>query len=426
MPKYLSISLSVAILLIFGYTLIQNALNAPSFDDYDTTVNFIRRYFFEHFDAATRLKVLFSRQNEHRIVVSKGLAAAYYAFFGEINFRSLVLIQNLFLPSFFVLMLAIMRSKGLFSAPAVLWAAIFLFSLAFWQVTFYYWGGIQHYTVFFFSFLALYMLDKSERIVSSSFFIALFAGVMAVISFGNGFLAVVLGSFLLFAQKKKTLWFCWTVFAILLVLATFLPRPDRVAESHVPFNMEWMARLLFTFLGSFVYVNPPIGLQMNIVLCMIVGVGVMGTWLWLFFKGYAWKAPLLYSLLSLPMLTGIIIAVSRFETKAAGGIAPRYMFFTASIPVLLLMIFIDLRILKKQHLKWLTSLGFILWGVVFFNNRQALFQNNAEIVATLQRWENDHSTPLIYYKRSEEYSQILEWAVSQKVVTIPSDHAVNK
>lgn len=425
MPKYLSIGLSVAILLIFGYTLLQNALNAPSFDDYDTTVNFIRRYFFEHFDVATRLKVLLSRQNEHRIVISKGLAAAYYSLSGEINFRSLVLIQNLFLPAFFILMLAIMKAKGLLSAATVLWAAVFLFSLAFWQVTFYYWGGIQHYTVFFFSFLALYMLDKSQRIVSSSFFIALLAGTLAVVSFGNGFLAVLLGSFLLFAQKKRGLWLCWTTFAVLLILVTFFPRPGSASET-IPFNWGWMARLLFTFLGSFFYINPPVGLQINIIWCMAVGVAVLVTWLWLLFSGYAFRAPLLYALLSLPVLTGIIIAVSRFETKAAGGIAPRYMFFTASIPVLLLIILLDLGILKKQYLGWLTGLGVLLWGVVFYNNRQALVKNNTEIVATLQRWKNDHNTPLIYYKQSGEYSQILEWAVSQNVVRIPSDHVVNR
>lgn len=420
MPKYLSISLSVAIVLAFGYTLLNNALNAPSFDDYDTTVNFIRRFYFEYSDAGSRLKVLLSRQNEHRIVVSKSLAAAYYAAFGTLDFRSLVLLQNIFLPLFFALLLAVMHSRKLLFPATALWASLFIFSLAFWQDTFYYWGGIQHYTVFFFSFAALYLLDRAQRIGSSSFFLALFAGGMAVLSFGNGFIALLLGCFLLFAQKKKQLLTVWSVWTLVLLAVTFLPRPP-AAPAGQPFNVEWMMRLLLTFSGSFMYVNPVTGQQVNIILCMVVGAGVLGFWGWLLLKGYAFREPLLYSLLSLSLITGLIIAISRFETKAAGGIAPRYMFFTASIPVILVLILLDMGILKRTRLAWLTGGGLLLWGAVFYHNLQALHKTNDEIAATLRQWENDHSTPLIYYKDSQEYTEIVEWAVARNVISIPKN-----
>lgn len=419
MPKYLSIGLSVVIFLVFGYTLFQNALNAPSFDDYDTTVNFIRRFYFQYLDPKIRFEILLSRQNEHRILVSKTLAAIYYYLYKEVNFAHLVWLQNIFLFGFFGLMLMIMQNRKLLSADTVLLAAIFLFGLAFWQVTFYYWGGIQHYSVFFFSFLLLFSLEKAQRIVSSSFFIALFAGLFAVLSFGNGFVALLLGCFLVFAKRKKSLLIAWSGVTALLTFFALFPRPVTVDDIQNAFNFEWMARLLFTFLGSFLYLNPGTGQHFNIILCMLAGVLVLGTWLWLLWNGYAFRRPLLYCLLSMPVLTGIIIAVSRFESKAAGGIAPRYMFFTASIPVLLVLILLDLQILKKKHLGWLTALGVVLWGVVFYNNRQALIRNNQEVVTTLQRWEKDPGTPLIYYKDSREYSEILSWAVANGVVKIP-------
>lgn len=426
MPKYLSIGLSVAIVLIFAYTLFQNALNAPSFDDYDTTVNFIRRFYFQLKDPVSRLEVLLSRQNEHRILVSKSLAASYYAAFGNLNFRSLAWIQNLFLPAFFLLALLIMQWKKVLLPATVLWAAVFLFSLAFWQDTFYYWGGIQHYTVCFFSVLTLYCLDRAERITSGYFMFALLAGFLAVASFGNGFIAALLGSFILFVRKKGNLMVWWSAFAAFLIWFSFFPRPETATGPDVPFNVEWMVRLLLTFLGSFVYVNPPAGQQVNIMLCMAVGAAVLGHWLWLLVKGYAFREPLLYALLSLPILTGLVIALSRFETKAAGGIAPRYMFFTTFIPIALVMVLLNRGVLKKQHLGWLTGAGVVLWGLVFYNNRQALIGTNEEIVATLQRWKTDHNTPLIYYRQSPEYSEILEWALSENVVTIPRQEAVNK
>jgi hypothetical protein len=316
-------------------------------------------------------------------------------------------------------MLAITQNRKLLSADTVLWAAIFLLSLAFWQVTFYYWGGIQHYSVFFFSFLLLYSLERAERIVSSSFFIALFAGLFAVLSFGNGFIALLLGCFLLFAKKKKSLLAAWSVITVLLTLFALFPRPASVDHIQNAFNFEWMGRLLFTYLGSFLFINPATGLHFNIILCMITGLLVFGTWLWLLWNGYAFRRPLLYCLLSLPILTGIIIAVSRFESKAAGGIAPRYMFFTATIPVLLVLILLDMQILKKQHLRWLTGIGLVLWSAVFYNDRQALISQNEEVVTTLRRWERDPETPLIYYRDSREYGEILTWAVANGVVKIP-------
>ncbi|WAC11073.1 hypothetical protein [Dyadobacter pollutisoli] len=420
MGKYLSISLSIAIFLIFGFTLLHNALNAPSFDDYDTTLNFIRRFYYENFGFGIRRDILLSRHNEHRILFSKSTAALYYYLFHEINFTNLVVFQNVFLVGFFALIMATMKEKGLLSAETLLWAAVFLSSLAFWQVTFYYWGGIQHYTVFFFSFLSLFLLNKASRLNEATFLIALLAVIIAVLSFGNGFITLFLGAFLLFAQKKWSLLIVWGSIALGLLLITFLPLPPSVhTASGVAFNAQWMARLLLTFLGSFFYVNPSSGQHINIILCMCIGLFVLLCWIWLFLKGYAFRNPLLYCMLSMPILTGIIISISRFESKAAGGIAPRYMFFSATIPVLLVLIFMEIKILKKEHLKYMGFLGVLLWGIVFFNNYKALVKSNEQIVTTLNNWEKDHTTPLIYYQEAEEFSEILNWAVTAHVISIP-------
>ncbi|KAA0990575.1 hypothetical protein [Dyadobacter aurulentus] len=420
MRKYLAIALSIAIFFIFLFTLFQNALNAPSFDDYDTTLNFIRRFYFDTESFTMRKDILLSRHNEHRILFSKSCAAIYYSIFGQLNFRDLVIFQNVFLLAFFGLLFVIMRQKKLLTAETLLIACLFLFSLAFWQVTFYYWGGIQHYTVFFFSFLTLFAINQAERPVSGSFFVALSAAVLAVLSFGNGFLSLFLAAFILLIQRKWLMFGIWAIFAIALLSLAFLPIPDVKTEAATNFNVEWMARLLLTFLGSYLYINPATGQSVNIILCMLMGVTVLGIWFWLFWKGYAAKNPFLYALLSLPILTGIIVSISRFESKAAGGIAPRYMFFTATIPVLLVLIFLDLKILKQAHLKYIASLGLLIWCAGFYNNRIDLKKTNDEVITRIHEWESDHSLPLIYYRDAETYSEILSWAVTEKVVVLPA------
>ncbi|WP_221389647.1 hypothetical protein [Dyadobacter sp. NIV53] len=416
MDKYFSVILSIAIFLIFWYTLFHDTLNIPSFDDYDATLVFIKQFYFESQSFSDRISVLFLRHNEHRILLSKLAASGYFGIFGQVNFGHLVILQNLFLLGFFGIIVSVFKKEKQLSSTAFLFITAFLFSFSLWQVSFYYWAGIQHYTVFFFSFTSLIVLDKTEKVISPHFLLAVFLALFSVFSFGNGFLALLLGVFLLFAQKKYPVLVTWMIISLAILIVTFFIDFQIHGQSGEAFKIEWMARLLFTFLGSFLYINPSSGQHFNILVCMFAGAFVLLFWVYLFFSGYALKKPLLYSLFSLPILTGIIISISRFETKAAGGIAPRYMFFTATIPILLLLILLDMKIVKKAFLNYLAGAVVLLWGVTFYNNLVALKSMNTQIVSTVRKWQYDKSIPLVYYHNAEGYTKTLQWAINQHVV----------
>ena len=64
--------------------------------------------------------------------------------------------------------------------------------------------------------------------------------------------------------------------------------------------------------------------------------------------------------------------------------------------------------------------GLLVWSAVFYNNKIALQQNNNELMNTIKRWEKDHKTPLIYYKDSGTYSEILQWATDHEVIDVQS------
>jgi hypothetical protein len=427
MNKYLSLLICGTLIFIFGYNLFQHSLNIPSFDDYEATINFIRKFYFQGSSFPQKLSLLFSFHNDHCILISRASAAMYYNMFKEVNFAHLVIYQNIFFVAFFVLLLVIMRQQNLLSSYTALIVTIFLFNLSLWQVIFNYWGGIQTYTVFFFSFLSLFLLNKSEKPQDKFFIFAVVSILFAVSSFGNGVLALFLGAFLLWVRKKHAAFIVWSIISAGLMFFILFWR----LKSHVPmqetFNLNWMLRLLFTFSGSFVYVNPSAAsLQYaNIIFCMIVGACVLGFCVWLLVKGYPLKNPLLFSLLSLPVLTGILIAISRFTTKAAGGIAPRYMFFTATIPILIILILIDLKIINKKSLKFLTVFSLMVWCASFYNNRIALETYNNELISVLKKWEKDDKTRLIYYHESSYYSQVMHWAIEKKVVHVPEETEQN-
>ena len=421
MSKYISISLSIAILSVFLYTLFTNALNLPSFDDYDATLSFIKSFYFDNLSLREKIQALFARHNEHRILFSKVVAATYFSLFREINFAHLVIFQNVFLFTFFGIILFLFKDESQLNPTVFLLITSFLFSFSIWQVSFYYWAGIQHFVVFLFSCSSLVLLNKANnKLWNAAFIFAALFAVLGVLSFGNGFLVLLLGIFLLFAQKKYSLLIAWTAFSSILLFVTFFVQQSGPGEAHGPFNLEWMMRLLFTFLGSFLYINPFSGQYFNVILCMLAGFAVLSYWLWLFFTGYAFKKPLLFALFSLPVLTGIIISISRFETRAAGGIAPRYMFFTATIPILLLLILLDRKTLKREILPYLAIPVSLIWCAMFYNNSYALKSNNQDIAATVEKWKTDNSTRLVYYQESESYSKILNWAINHRVVNFRS------
>jgi hypothetical protein len=423
MNKYLSFLICGILIFTFGYNLFQHALNIPSFDDYEATINFIRKFYFQTGSFPQKLSLLFSFHNDHCILISRASAALYYNLFKEVNFAHLIIYQNLFFVAFYVLLLVIMRQENLLSSYTVLIVTIFLFNLSLWQVIFNYWGGIQTYTVFFFSFLSLFLLNKTEKPQDKFFILAVVSILFAVSSFGNGVLALFLGTFLLSARKKRAALIVWSIISAGLLFFILFWR----LKSHVPvqeiFNLNWMLRLLFTFSGSFIFVNPSQDFMhyANIILCMVVGAGVLAFWLGLIFKGYHLKNPLLYALLSLPILTGLLIAVSRFTTKAAGGVAPRYMFFTATIPILIILILIDLKIVSQKSLKFLTVFSFVIWSASFYNNRMALETYNKEMIAIIKKWEKDDQTRLIYYHEPSYYSRMMHWAIKEKVIHIPDE-----
>lgn len=405
----------IGIICSYLYILFFVSLGLPSFDDYSATISLIKQYYFDNTGFEGKLSLLFSKHNEHRIFVSRLTAIIYFGLFHKINFYHLILFQNIFLFGFICLIMRLFKREKQFDELTFLFIVIFLCSTSFWQVSNFYWAGIQHFAVLFFSFGSLIVLDRTVKTWSIHFLLAVFLALMAVLSFGNGFLVLLMGIFLLFAQKKYSILWVWTLISIgLIVYSVFVDRADTALK--VAFNPEWMARLLLTFSGSFFFVNSQALRYTNIILCMIVGVGVLGFWVWLFVSKYAFKKPLLYALFSLPILSGIIISISRFDTKSAGGIAPRYMFFSAVIPVLIVLILLDLNLIKRKNLTYVLPFFTLLWAVMFYNNYHGLKEMNEEQMAVTEDWKRDKQKSLVYYDQSSATSEILQWAVCNQII----------
>ena len=423
MVRFISVALVVAILATFLLALQRFVVNIPSYDDYAATLIFIKLHYFENHDAVEKFRALFVPHGEHYIVISRLSAAIAYMSTGTINFSALVWYQNLYLVGVFGLIIQLIRQQHIPLFPILIPVTSFLFSLSFWQVSFYYWGGVQYYAVFFFSFLALYNLEKATPNNRIPFFYSICLATLSILSFGNGLIVLPVGFFLLAVQRKSGYLWAWTGFSILCI-GLFLSGFHPSFSSKPAFNPEWMSRLFFTYLGSFLYVNPvsQFWRNVNILLCYATGLGVFALWLRLLLKGYAFRQPLLYCLLSFPILTGALIALARFDTKAAGGIAPRYQFFSQCIPLFLLLIFYKyVATTHKDALKPIIAISLIVWGLSFWNNWQAAEQNTVSIAQTIKDWQKSNKSPLVYYNHDPAYSVALTWALNYGIYKLPPD-----
>ncbi len=424
MTKKLPLLISAFVFFAFILVIYQYAVNIPSRDDFGTTLYFIQAHYFGNFDTVGKVTSLFIPHNEHYILFSRLSTALAYTLAGHLDYTALIWYQNIFLLGGYALVLKIVKLQKLPLMELLVPITVFFFSLSFWQVTLYYWGGIQYYTVFFFAILSLYYLYLSSDNGNAWFAAGIVAATLAVLSFGNGVVVLPAGFLMLWGQRHRKRLFIWAAFSAIVVLL-FLLNFQGPSTVRPAFNLLWMGRLLFTFLGSFLYVNPSTRFwsYANILLCSVAGLGVLFIWIRLLVKGYLYKNPLLYSLLTLTILTALLIAFGRFETKAAGGIAPRYMYFSTCIPVFLLLIYADLQKQrsKKLPVKVLASSALLVWALSYANNIQAIKAFNQENLITFHQWERDHRKPLVPPQHHDpRYSEVLLWAMENNIYAPPT------
>lgn len=406
---------------LFLWVMLFDSLNIPSYDDFDSTFHFMRHHLEGDITWKDRLSHLLQTHNEHRISMSRLTTLIYFKLAGVLDFTKLIYLQNVYLLAIFVLVIAIMLNQRLKISHFFLPVVCFCFSLSFWQVSFYYAGGITSYSVVFYVMLSLYWLHLAPGGRSGYFLGAFISAVVAMLCFGNGLLVIPLGCFLLWAEGKRRMAGYWVLLVLLLVLFEWVAPAGETPQAK-GFNLEWMGRVLFTYLGSFLFVNPEVKwiYYGNVLLCMIAGVGVLLFWIKEFFNGYAFRNPLLYCLLSFPVLTGVLIAISRYQFKAAAGIAPRYMIYTTLIPVFLLFMWGEKGKIKAQWVPALQLGILVIWGLCFVNDRKALQESNRDIVMRYTRWKADNSARLVHYSRVD-YSEIMHWSMNNHIWKEPED-----
>ena len=181
------------------------AVNAPIWDEYYSVLEY-----FNHFLSSNsfleKATIFFTNQhNGHRLYLNNLLLTAFYYVFGQINFKALTLIGNLFLVGIFYVFYKAYKLESY--KWNVLVVATLLVNFQYYTVSVMEIASIEFFGAFFLVFLSLYLLTKEKKV---AFFIAIFLGLLGAYTCAHGvLLAPVAFLFLILKKnyKKAIVWF---------------------------------------------------------------------------------------------------------------------------------------------------------------------------------------------------------------------------
>lgn len=250
--------LAIAPLLYYA-SILAFSVNVPVGDDY-SMLGFLNE-FQASSGIGTKLQLLFSFHNEHRLVFTRAIMLLCAELTGSLDFRTLNLIGNSSLLIALVVVGRMLRLNG----DTLKWTLLFLIVLQPQplKLMFYPMAGVQAYFGLLFSLLYLHFSLKD----SNWWYSALLFYVLTVLTTGSGIFLAIIGIPLLLYKRSYQRSAIHMAVAILVV---FLYSPG---SSNVPYLIEHpftVARFFLLLLGGFAQLpmvgSPPLQIGFSIVL----------------------------------------------------------------------------------------------------------------------------------------------------------------
>lgn len=172
------------------------ALTIPVLDDYPAILLTATHIELSH-HLSDIAKILFSQHNEHRIVTTRLLVWLQYCIFQAINFKALILFNNLVKVFLFGLITYLLPRL---QAWQYLVLTLFFFQLSDYEAAYWAMGGASAFFVLIFALATIACLQKSAQL--TYFVVSIFFSILAIFSNGNGLIVLPIGLLMLFEQRQ--------------------------------------------------------------------------------------------------------------------------------------------------------------------------------------------------------------------------------
>lgn len=435
---------------VFIFVVVRYSVNVPWFDDFDPFPDFLRSWILAD-DFTEKIKLLFQPNNEHRMVIGKGVALLYYALTGTLNFTFLHIAGVLFTFGTLALIWQAFRWAKLplyffLPVPFLLFQLqdhlIFLWAIC----------SLQHQPVVFFLCLSMFFLAK-KRLGW-----AILAAFCANFAMSNGIFVWVGGAGILLFQTRYRHLTLWLFSGATAVTLYFFGMSSLNNESSLGFflqNPHLSFLGFFAFLGGLFDFTPDRSIQVRTALPILMGLATM-VWVVVWLLGFLlpWSRRLISwpkkipgwvkGFVQKPENTGrtqlgyFCLGVMLFLLANAGVIAllrPRFGFFVMVVsnykiyPALFLIVnylaFVNSAEGRWQELGFRLSLALsvVIWALSFVHYGPAISERRKYLLANAYNQEQ-HGFGLGFVPGSAAASYIdslMHFMTERQIYRYPTD-----
>ena len=375
----------VAAVICYAVVIATHVFNMPKWDDYPEILDFMQRWLASS-TPLEQMQVLFSRTNEHVLLVNHLLTLVEYYLLGRIDFTGLVTIGNvIFIASACALWLLVRRDKHdsfAFMLVMLLCVNFYTYDSLLWAMT-----SISNQAVILFAWLAILLATRQAPLGS-----VMLMSTLAILSQSNGmFILPVLGVWF-YQQHKRSHLLAWLVYSVAIVavyiMCYLLKQPESstaVETLHIP-PLHYFAMLpaFVAYFGAVIFSKAS---MLSFTLAFIVG----GAILFLLAQGLRKK---IYSDAQTLAIGFILLCVASIVAYRGLAIGPaviftsRYKMYGSALIAIVVLAALrrnpDTHNPRQSMAALCIALAFYGWSFIDNLPQQEII--DGDLHASLQRW----------------------------------------
>lgn len=416
-----TIAWAVTILLMLIHLWVANLyiVNIPYWDDYDLALGFLNQYLSTE-GFWNKLSLLFSQDNEHRIVTQRLLFVLDYALFGELDLTHIMRFGNCFWLLLWYFFFRLSNLSVFHFLPVSFFIFVPLDRIVNWEGT-----AFIHPSILLFSFLALLLLHQDTW---KTFVLAVVSAFIASFTLGNGMFVFIAGFLVLFLQKSPhrqriVIWgVCFTLIAFFYFYAYTSPKghPSLIQTvlqqpiAFLAYPCVFLGAIFKSLYTTHQYAGPIIGM-----FTILFTLGLV------YFK---WKQvkkhPVLLAILALLLFTIGIAALTRAGFGIGQATTRRYQLMQVSFyATLYITCFILFKSYFKNRMVILLVLSLLLYYFRLDDSIKLLQIQQSRLITSLKYYEAGNPDFLLY-PRPKTAARLLEKSIEKGQFNLPSSEVL--
>jgi len=395
------------------------ALDLPFGDDYPVLAFAVN---FTNPEWPKKTQIFFSQHNEHRIVTLRAVVLAFHYLSLKIDWVAIAFLGNLGILGIVLLLWKHAGRAGDLPPPRrILWflpVVFFLFQPQHHQLTLWAMCAFTNVGVLLFALLSFFLLTHRDSVPGNTlpFLAAVGFALLAAYTNGNGVFAIVIGAFVLLAERTYRRLFIWLgtgAFAVGFYFTGYVRNPEHPA--FLPFlkDQVWDAAAYFlSVLGSFA----DFGVYRPVA-SIAGGATLLAALFFLAVKRIDRKDPFLFSAIFFVLLSLAALTWTRASFGVAQSTTSRYKFVSALAAVLIYLAL--LRVGKNGRNVAAVGLAVSMsFGAVSFLVNVPRGRDNRTVrLVNVLDWNRGKA--VLPYANREHTEAILRLAVQRKIYEPP-------